>query len=258
MLMPNFASVTAATTPTFPLTFSGANDKFVYTPIATGIPETFTIPHDEYLGLAGLLGAMEGALNGSQEFGSFMVITENGSVITATSANPGPGNNGDTITEGNGGAAALGFTIVPAIFSGGAYGTNFTPPLIQDRPPFNPDSTELQKELWLHFENRIRGVNVWIMSDGSIVQDTASPENSNTDLSGVYPWDVNNPAAPYVRSIFIDSGADPQIPSEHDVSHDPYPVQFFSGGSTHVVSEATAAMLGDYTNFGNGYSDCLT
>jgi hypothetical protein len=134
----------------------------------------------------------------------------------------------------------------------------FTPPLIQDRPTFNPDSTEIQKELWQHFENRIRGVNVWIMSDGSVVQDTATPENSNTDLSGVYPWDVNNAAAPYVTSVFIDSGANPQIPSVHTVSHNPYPVANFYGGSSHTITSAQATLLTDYTAFGTGYADCIT
>lgn len=130
----------------------------------------------------------------------------------------------------------------------------FTPPLVQDRPTFLPDSTEAQKDLWRHFANRKRGVNVWIMSDGSVVQDTATAENSNTDLSGVYPWDVNNPAAPYVRSIYIDPGANPQSPTEHDTAHSVYPVAFFPGGSTSPVTSAQATLLSNYTAFGIGYS----
>lgn len=136
--------------------------------------------------------------------------------------------------------------------------THFTPPFVQDRPPFLPDSSEAQKELWLHFENRIRGVNVWIMSDGSVVQDTATAENSNTDMSGVYPWNPSDPSGPYVRSIFIDAGARPQVATEHDVSHDPYPVAFFAGASTYSVTEAQATLLASYTAFGTGYSDCLS
>jgi len=132
----------------------------------------------------------------------------------------------------------------------------FQPPLIKDRPPFLPDSTAAQKELWQHFEPRIRGVNVWIMSDGSVVQDTASPENSNTDLSGVYPWDVNNPAAPYVRAIFVDAGA--AGATEHDTAHAVYPVAFFSGGSSHPVTAAQVTLLTNYTSHGSGYGDCIS
>lgn len=131
---------------------------------------------------------------------------------------------------------------------------SFTPPLVQDRPPYLPDSTELEKSLWRHYENRYRGVNVWILSDGSVVQDTATPENSNTDMSGVYPWDVNNPSAPYVRSIFIDAGANPQSPTEHDVAHNPYPVAFFAGGSSHPVTPAQVTILSNYTAYGTGYA----
>lgn len=131
---------------------------------------------------------------------------------------------------------------------------SFTPPLVQDRPTFNADSTQDQIDLWRHFENRYRGVNVWILSDGSVVQDTATAENSNTDMSNVYPWDVNNASAPYVRSIYIDPGASPQVPTEHDISHSPYPVAFFQGGTTTAVTSAQATLLSNYTAFGTGYS----
>jgi hypothetical protein len=133
----------------------------------------------------------------------------------------------------------------------------FTPPLVKDRPPFLPETPEIAKELWQHFENRIRGVNVWIMSDGSVVQDTATPENSNTDMSGVYPWNPSDPSGPYVRSIYIDSGANPQVATEHDVSHPVYPVTFFAGGSSYVLTSAQVTLLTNYTSFGTGYADCI-
>ena len=133
----------------------------------------------------------------------------------------------------------------------------FTPPLVKDRPPILPEPHP-GNELWLHYENRYRGVNVWILSDGSVVQDTATPENSNTDMSAVYPWDVNNAAAPYVTSVFIDSGADPQVASVHTVRHNPYPIANFYGGSSHVVTPVQSTLLANYTAHGIGYSDCLT
>ena len=133
----------------------------------------------------------------------------------------------------------------------------FTPPLVKDRPPFLDDSSVVQKELWRHFENRERGVNVWILSDGSVVQDTATTENSNTSTSNIYPWNPNNPSGPYVTSYFIDSGANPQLPSAHTTSHSPYPVAFFSGGSSHVITSAQATLLTDYTSHGSGYGDCI-
>jgi hypothetical protein len=134
----------------------------------------------------------------------------------------------------------------------------FTPPLVKDRPTFLEDSSQNQKDLWRHYELRYRGVNVWIMSDGSVVQDTSTSENSNTNMTGVYPWNVNNPATPYVRSIYIDAGVRPQVATEHDVSHSVYPVAFFSGGSSHPVTSAQVTLLTNYVAFGTGYADCLT
>lgn len=134
----------------------------------------------------------------------------------------------------------------------------FTPPRVQDRPPFLPDSTEIQKELWQHFESRYRGVNVWILSDGNVVQDTATAENDNTDMSSVYPWDVNNPSAPYVRAIFIDALPAPQVATDHDTAHAIYPTAYFAGGSSHPVTAPQVALLEGYTSHGTGYTDCIT
>lgn len=134
----------------------------------------------------------------------------------------------------------------------------FTPPVVKVNPPFLPDSTNLEKSLWAHFESREAGVNVWILSDGNVVQTYPSPENSNTDMSAVYPWDVNDAKAPYVRSIFIDPLPAPQVATDHDVSHNPYPVANFYGGSTHTITDAQYTLLLNYTAHGAGYADCLT
>ena len=143
--------------------------------------------------------------------------------------------------------------------SGGAStGYIFTPPNVKFVPPFLPDSTPLEKSLWQHFENRERGVNVFIMSDNSVVQSEPTPENSNTDMTGVYPWNIDDPSGPYVRSIFIDSGANPQVPTEHDVSHPVYVIANFYGGSSWPVTQAQYEILLNYTAFGLGYASCLT
>ena len=146
------------------------------------------------------------------------------------------------------------------VYEGGSTGVGliFTPPLIKDRPTFLEDSSQDQKDLWRHYENRYRGVNVWILSDGNVVQDTTTPENSNTDMSAVYPWNPNNPSAPYVRSIYIDAGVRPQVASVHTVSHAVYPVAYFAGASSYLITQPQATLLADYTTHGIGYSDCLT
>ena len=132
----------------------------------------------------------------------------------------------------------------------------FTPPLVQDRPTFLPDSSTLQKELWRHFERRYRGVNVWLLSDGSIVQDTSTPENSNVDMSAVYPWNINDATAPYVRAIYLDAGA--TVPTSHDTAHAVYPTAFFAGGSTYQITSSQYSTLVNYTTFGAGYAGRIT
>ena len=135
----------------------------------------------------------------------------------------------------------------------------FTPPTIQDRPAYLPDSTPDQVELWRHFENRVRGVTVWQMSDNSFVQETATPENSNTNTTNVYPLDPNNPSAPYVRAIYIDVNANPQVATEHDTAHSVWVVATFYGGTqNNVITLAQYNLLLNYTAHGTGYADCLS
>ena len=46
------------------------------------------------------------------------------------------------------------------------------------------------------------GGNVFILSDGSVVQDTATPENSNTNIP--LPWITNDPSGPYSYTTNFD------------------------------------------------------
>lgn len=131
----------------------------------------------------------------------------------------------------------------------------FTPPLTKDRPPILPDSTPDQIALWRHFENRERGVNVFKLQDGSYVQDTATEENSNTNVP--YPINFNEPTAPYVRSTYVPASPAPQVLTEVDVSHTNPCISVYLGGHSYEVDDAEAAALTAYTAFGTGYADCL-
>ena len=89
----------------------------------------------------------------------------------------------------------------------------FTPPTVKDVPAFLPDSTPEQKELWRHYENRMRGVNVWLLSDGNVVHHRHgyARRNKNTDMSRYTPGTRTIRRGPYVRAIYIDVNANPQI-----------------------------------------------
>lgn len=68
------ASVLADTAPTLPLTVvTGTNDTFIYTPAATGTPETFTVAAGTYTTAADSATAMGAAIGGSAEAFSTLV-----------------------------------------------------------------------------------------------------------------------------------------------------------------------------------------
>jgi hypothetical protein len=89
---------------------TGVNDTFVYTPISTGIPETFTIAPGSYSSAAACAGAMHDAVGTDSDiFGDYGDPQYESPIVIAANAVFGSGQNGDTITEGNGGASSLGF-----------------------------------------------------------------------------------------------------------------------------------------------------
>ena len=101
-------------------------------------------------------------------------------------------------------------------------------------------------------------MNIWILANNEVITETATPENSNTDTSQIYPWDVNNAYAPYVRAIYIDVNANPQVASEHDTAHTNPPVAFFQGGTTTPITNAQETILANYTAHGIGYAGNIT
>lgn len=142
--------------------------------------------------------------------------------------------------------------------------STFTPPLVQDRPAFLPDSTEAQKELWQFFEQRKRGVNVFKLFDGTTItysQDTATVENSNTAIP--YPWDFNNPRAPYVYITNFD-GTVTSISHKGGTGTEndgqPYILFCYEGGHSYSITSAEATLLTNYKHVPAdlGYGDCIT
>jgi len=118
---PAFVLADAAVTLPFTIA-TGVNDTFNYTP-SGGAAELFTMaPHVALATLAAVIAAMAAATGSvSGEAFSTKITPSNGGAgkILVTSLSAGVTSNGDTITEGNGGAAALGFTANPDTFAGG-------------------------------------------------------------------------------------------------------------------------------------------
>ncbi len=122
----------------------------------------------------------------------------------------------------------------------------FTPPAVLDNPPYLPTTpVGPALSLFRHYTPRFRGVNVFLLSDGTYVQDTATPENDNTNIP--YPYDpYNNPPIPFAR-IYDFKG------NETDVSQDPYIVKVYYGGRCTDITQSEANSL-----IAAGYGNDLT
>jgi hypothetical protein len=117
------ATVLADSAPTLPLTIvASVNDTFVFTGDGGGgSPETFTLAPGVYTTIAEVVTAMGAALGESTEAFSTLVTPSNDSgSILLTMVSGTTGGNGNTLSGGDGGAAALGFTGNPDVFAGGA------------------------------------------------------------------------------------------------------------------------------------------
>ena len=125
-----------------------------------------------------------------------------------------------------------------------AFMPTFTPPKVKDNPPILPDSKGLERRLWRYFPNRARYVLVFKLSDGTFVQDTATPENSNTNIP--YPYNPWNPEAPYSTSYFVNYEVNPPVPTSVTVSQNPYVVKVYMNVCQVTTAEATALTNAGY------------
>ena len=120
----------------------------------------------------------------------------------------------------------------------------FTPPTVYDDPPILPDSRGLANRLFRYFPNRARYVAVFALSDGTFVQDTATAENSNTNIPYPYnPWD---PSAPYVTSWYTDYEANPPVLTHTSVSQNPYITKVYEGREYVTATEVAALTSAGY------------
>lgn len=113
----------------------------------------------------------------------------------------------------------------------------FTTPLVQDEPPFLHDSTPTQIGLWRHYAPGIRGVTVFLLSNGEYSQDTATgPSGAQANVSVPYPINFNNPGAPIVSTTNFDG-------SVINTYINPYVVKQYFGGTANEITDAEAASL---------------
>jgi hypothetical protein len=112
----------------------------------------------------------------------------------------------------------------------------FSPPFVYDIPNYLPTDGGARVGLWRHYKPKARGVNVYLLSDGTIVQDTATAENSETSFP--LPYILNDPSGPYAYTTNWDGTIE-------EASLPVWIMKVYEGGHVHQVTASEAALLSE-------------
>lgn len=133
----------------------------------------------------------------------------------------------------------------------------FTPPSVLDNPPFDADTYDKGGVVWQLARWRLpmrRGLNVYLLSDGSYVQDVPTAENSNTRIPA-YPLMPDQGGTPNLVARSINATG---TPTEVDTTVTPYIVKVYWGGHKNPITAAEQTALTAYTAYGIGYGGDIT
>jgi len=124
----------------------------------------------------------------------------------------------------------------------------FSPPLINSVPRYSADSTNQQKGLFKFYSPFASYVQVFVLSDGSCVQNFSTPENTKTAIP--YPWNPDDPNGPFMWGTAIDYTKVPPQPYYFSSSHDIYIVKMYdrpqtiTGNEANLLYQASAGYAG--------------
>jgi len=110
----------------------------------------------------------------------------------------------------------------------------FSPPTVRDIPNYLPESTGPAVWLLRHYRLKERGVNVFLLSDGTYTQDTNTPENPNSGYP--LPWITNDPSGPFSYVTNWDG-------TTTSTTLPVWIVKVYEGGHRHEITAEEAASL---------------
>ena len=119
----------------------------------------------------------------------------------------------------------------------------FQPPTVDANPRFTDGSTALQRGLFKFYKPLPRGINVFLLADGSFVQDTPTAENENSSV----PYPIFNAQNLVSRSWNPFTLTEVDTPVRNPV------VKVYYGGHVTQISVQEAAALTSA-----GYSSNIT
>ncbi len=253
-----------------------ANPGIAQVQVASYAPSVVTTPHP----VAGVAGVTVQAYTvpyvspvvaggngyGTQVYGTVAYGT--GGFTAGVSVTVIPGTARATATAGNASVSKASNEIPPE-YTGLC---TFECPQVRDRAPYLPDSSQAEYNLWRHFENRLRGVNVWQRSDGTFCVDTpanyeaaqthpaayfsddpigpdlTAEEQGLSDSNVNYPWNPIPPQPPFYDSTISEvPGAYVFITNWDQTTEtlalDPYLVKWWQGGAVYTITQEEALVL---------------
>jgi hypothetical protein len=109
---------------------------------------------------------------------------------------------------------------------------------VYDNPPILPETRGIQRALYKYAPNGPRHVRVYLLSNNTFVQDTATDENSNTDIP--QPYNINEPHGLISSETHYDYELEEQVVTEQYL---PVWVAKTYASAPQEVSVGEAAML---------------
>jgi hypothetical protein len=157
----------------------------------------------------------------------------------------------------------------------------FITPQVRDRPPYLPDSPRRELMLMRHFENRLRGVLVWLRNNGTYCVDTTCnyeaaqtqpagyisddpigddwvPPGGSTEFQGLNDSNVNYPWNPFPSSTNSNTPGSFAFNTNWDRTTEdfilnPYMIQWWEGGAYNIIRQSQALAL-----TAAGFGDCIS
>lgn len=107
---------------------------------------------------------------------------------------------------------------------------DIVPPIYIGGPDINYPVDPTAQRLMRHFANQTRGRNIFLMSDGTVL---------DSQINGTPPNMIQPPTDPYARAMYVLHG----VNLEQDFFQEPYVVRTLYGGCANVVNAAETTQL---------------
>lgn len=171
-----------------PASVGGGYNQFVWTPVATLVPETFTVADGDYSTLSALataVGAATGSTSG-EPFSTYVTVSNNGTGLVLTSVATGPQHNGDAVSAGpfpHDISDTLG--IQGLFLSGGANAANNSKTVANGVIATWKDSAGISYQLQVGITTKLSPGGSWVPATANTLVVAASKDFIAVEVTGI-------------------------------------------------------------------------